>query len=61
MKSKEMEAACANIAATARGLKGFINKPENYNSFACSLMEDVVRQLERQASTIRELEYMYEV
>ena len=59
MKNKEIETASANIAATAKGLETFINKPENYNSFASSLMEDVIRELEKQASTILEIEYMY--
>ena len=59
MKNKEIETASANIAATAKSLETFINKPENYNSFASSLMEDVIRELEKQASTIREIEYMY--
>lgn len=61
MKSKEMEAAYANIAATAQGLEKFINRPENYNSFASTLMEEVIRDLEKQASTLRELQYMYGV
>lgn len=56
-----MEAAYANIAATAQGLEKFINRPENYNSFASTLMEEVIRDLEKQASTLRELQYMYGV
>lgn len=59
MKNKEMEVASANIATTAKALENFINKPENYNSFASSLMEQVIRELERQADTIRSIEYMY--
>jgi seryl-tRNA(Sec) selenium transferase len=59
MKTKEMEAASANIATTAKALEAFINKPENYNSFASSLMEQVIKELEQQASAIREIEYMY--
>lgn len=54
-----MEVASANIATTAKALENFINKPENYNSFASSLMEQVIRELERQADTIRSIEYMY--
>lgn len=59
MKSKEVETACANIAATANSLQKFINKPENYNSFASSLLQETVRELQKQASSIREIEYMY--
>lgn len=59
MKNKEIEVASANIAAIAKGLESFINKPENYNSFASSLMESTIRELEKQASNIREIEYMY--
>ena len=59
MKSKEMQAASANIAATAKILEKFINEPQNYNSFASSLMLDVIKELETQASNIKEIEYMY--
>lgn len=59
MKRKELEAASANIVATANGLEKFINKPENYNSFASSLMEAAIRELKLQADTIEQLEYMY--
>ena len=59
MRNKEIEAAIANIDATARGLESFINKPENYNSFASSLMEESIRELRKQASSINEIEYMY--
>ena len=59
MKNKEIEVASANIAAIAKGLESFINKPENYNSFASSLMEHTIRELEKQVSNIREIEYMY--
>lgn len=59
MKTNEMEAASANIAAIAKGLESFINRPENYNSFASKLMEQSIRELEKQAETIRELDYMY--
>ena len=61
MENKEMIAASANIAATAKALKKLINEPKHYNSFGSSLMEEVVRQLEIQASNIREIEYMYGV
>ena len=57
--NKEVEAASANIAAIAKGLESFINRPENYNSFASTLMESVIVELDKQASAIRELEYMY--
>ena len=56
-----MIAASANIAATAKALEKLINEPKHYNSFGASLMEEVVRQLEIQASNIREIEYMYGV
>ncbi len=59
MKQTEIEAASANIAAIAKGLESFINKPENYNSFASSLMVEAIRELERQATTIQDLNYMY--
>lgn len=61
MHNKEMEVACANIAATAKALEEFINQPRNYNSFGSSLMVDVIKQLEIQANNIREIEYMYGV
>lgn len=54
-----METASANIAATAKALESFINKPENYNSFASTLMEEIVKELHKQASNIHEIEYMY--
>ncbi len=59
MKNKEMIAASANIVATAKALENFINEPKHYNSFGASLVEEIVRQLEIQASNIREIEYMY--
>jgi hypothetical protein len=59
MKNETMQVASANIAITAKTLENFINKPENYNSFASSLMEEVIRELEKQAINIREIEYMY--
>lgn len=59
MENKEMIAASANIAATAKALEKLINEPRHYNSFGSSLMEEVIRQLEIQSSTIREIEYMY--
>jgi hypothetical protein len=59
MENKEMKAASANIAATAKALEKLINEPKHYNSFGSSLMEEVVRQLEIQACNIREIEYMY--
>jgi hypothetical protein len=61
MQNKEMIDASANIAATAKALEKLINEPKHYNSFGSSLMGEVVRQLELQASTIREIEYMYGV
>ena len=59
MESNEMKTACANIAATAKSLEKFINKPENYNSFASSLMEQTIRELKKQASYIKDIDYMY--
>jgi hypothetical protein len=59
MKIQEMQSASANIAATATVLEAFINKPENYNNFASSLMVQVIRELNKQAINIREIEYMY--
>lgn len=59
MKNKEIDAAIANITATAKILETFINKPENYNSFASSLMQETINELERQASAIHEINYMY--
>ncbi len=59
MKKNEIQAAIANIAATAKGLESFINKPENYNSFASTLMVEAIRELEKQAQNIHDIEYMY--
>jgi len=59
MENKEMEAACANIAATAKSLESFINKPENYNRYGSWLLEDVVKELEKQVTSIREVQYLY--
>ncbi len=61
MENKEMIAASANIAATAKALDKLINEPKHYSSFGDSLMEEVVRQLEIQARNIREIDYMYGV
>jgi len=59
MKNNEIKAAIANISATTKMLESFINKPENYNSFASSLMETAIREIQKQAEAIHEIEYMY--
>jgi len=59
MRNQEMKAAIANIAASAKVLEDFINRPENYNSFASTLMEQAIRELQKQSRNIDEIEYMY--
>jgi hypothetical protein len=61
MKNKEVENAYANIAATAKNLENFINRPENYNSFGSTLLVEIIKELNTQASNIKEIEYMYGV
>jgi hypothetical protein len=59
MQHQEMKAASANIVAIAKGLENFIDRPENYNSFASSLIEETIRELKKQASYIDDLDYMF--
>jgi len=61
MENKTINDAIANIASTSAALERFCNDPKNYNSFGAQLLENMSRELGRQARDLEEIQYMYGV
>jgi len=61
MENKTINEAIANIASTSQALEKFCNDPKNYNSFGSDLLEQMSRELKRQAIDLKEIQYMYGV
>ena len=53
--------AIANMASTSAALERFCHDPKNYNSFGAQLLENMSRELCKQANDLKEIQYMYGV
>jgi hypothetical protein len=61
MGNQVINEAIANMASTSQALEKFCNDPKHYNSFGATLLENMSRELHKQAQDLKELQYMYGV
>lgn len=53
--------AVANITATSVALEKYCNDPKNYNSYTAELLERMACELHKQATELKEINYLYGV
>lgn len=61
MDKNIIEQAINNIAATSAALETFCNDPRNYNVHTSQLLERMSWELHKQASDLRDINYLYGV
>jgi hypothetical protein len=59
MENKVISDAIANMAATSEALDKFCNDPKNFSTYGSQLLEQMSWELHKQASELKEFEYMY--
>jgi hypothetical protein len=59
MENTVIKEAIANMASTSAALEKFCNDPKNYNSFGSQMLEHMSWELSKQASQLKEIDYMY--